>query len=185
MSRIKLVLAGLVTFVVLGVVGTMIVNHMRSIARNQGYQPVQPIAYSHKIHAGDNQMNCLYCHFAAERGRHAGVPPTELCMNCHSVIKADSPEIQKIYAALEKNEPIKWAKVHHLPDHAYFNHSQHVNVGKISCQECHGEVQTMDVVRQEKPLTMGWCLDCHRAKGIAQPNPKVTATGSNCSSCHF
>src|SRR5690606_8602751 len=106
----------------------------------EGYAPVQPISFSHKVHAGDNQIACVYCHYSAEQGRHAGIPPAELCMNCHTHVKKDSPEVGKINEALVQNKNIEWEKVHHLPDFAYFNHSQHVRVGNVSCQECHGDV---------------------------------------------
>ncbi len=161
------------------------VSNIQKIGSNQGYEPTQPIKFSHKTHAGQNKIACLYCHFAAEKGRSAGIPPTQLCMNCHSKILPDSPEIQKIVKAIDSNEGIKWNKVHALPDHAYFNHSQHVINGKVSCQTCHGAVETMSRVKQEKNMSMGWCLDCHRASGIASPNESVSKTGANCASCHY
>ncbi len=177
-------------------VGSQLISKARSVGVNQGYEPDQPIAYSHKIHAGDNQISCLYCHVGADKGRHAGIPSANICMNCHVKIKTDSPEIKKIKTALEQNKPIEWVKVHRLPDFAYFNHSQHVTSG-VNCQECHGEVQTMTRLRQEKPLTMGWCIDCHRAKGIVSPqghpdiknkNPQEfmkAIGGVDCAKCHY
>ncbi len=126
-----------------------------------GYQPVQPVAYSHKLHAGQLGIDCRYCHFNVERGRHAGVPPTEVCMNCHSMVKTNSPEIKKIVAAHEAGVPIKWVQIHKLADFAYFDHSAHVNKG-VSCVACHGRIDQMDEVRAVKPLSMGWCLECHR-----------------------
>jgi hypothetical protein len=126
-----------------------------------GYQPVQPVAYSHKLHAGQLGLDCRYCHFNVERGRHAGVPPTDVCMNCHTLVKTSSPEIQKIREAHEQGVPIKWVRVHKLPDFAYFDHSAHVNKG-VSCVVCHGRVDQMDEVRVVAPLSMGWCLECHR-----------------------
>lgn len=126
-----------------------------------GYQPVQPVAYSHKLHAGQLGIDCRYCHFNVERGRYAGVPPTEVCMNCHSMVKTNSPEIKKIAEANEKHVPIKWVRIHKLPDFAYFDHSAHVNKG-VSCVVCHGRIDQMDEVRAMKPLSMGWCLECHR-----------------------
>lgn len=128
---------------------------------NQGYQPKQPVAYSHAIHAGTLEIACGYCHFGAERSRFAGIPPTAVCMNCHTMIKPESPEIQKLAAAMKDNKPIEWLKVHWLPDHVYFNHSAHVNAD-IACQTCHGPVENMTVVKQWAPLTMGWCVNCHR-----------------------
>lgn len=152
---------------------------------NKGYMPVQPINFSHKIHAGENKIACMYCHFAAEKGRHAGIPPVELCMNCHTKIRPDSPEIAKVKKALDEEKTIEWKKVNHFPDYAYFNHSQHVQVGKISCQECHGQVQDMTIVQQKKELNMGWCLDCHRSKGIAPPDDHKSKAGGDCARCHY
>ncbi len=132
-----------------------------------GYQPVQPIAFSHKLHAGDLGLDCRYCHYNVEQGRHAGVPPTETCLNCHSLVKTDSPEIRKILDAHEAGLPIQWVRVHKLADFAYFDHSAHVNKG-VSCVECHGRVDQMEEVRAVAPLSMSWCLDCHR-----NPAPRI------------
>lgn len=167
----------------LGVVKT--VQFARSIDFTEGYAPVQPIKFSHRIHAGDNQIACVYCHFSAEQGRHAGIPPAEVCMNCHKIVKKDSPEVVKVKDALENKKNIQWEKVHHFPDFAYFNHSQHVRVGKVACQECHGEVQTMDVMKQTGNLSMGWCLDCHRKREIAPPEDHKTRAGGDCAKCHY
>ncbi len=161
-----------------------------SVGVDQGYQPIQPIAFSHKIHSGDNKIECQYCHSSAKHSKHSGIPSVNVCMNCHMNIaevadntvlvteektyrKADlDKEIQKIYKAagwdpdnLEytgKTEPIKWVRIHNLPDFAYFNHSQHVTVAGLECQKCHGPVETMEEMYQFSPLTMGWCIDCHR-----------------------
>ncbi len=161
-----------------------------SVGVDQGYQPIQPIAFSHKIHAGDNQIDCQYCHSSAKHSKHSGIPSVNVCMNCHKNIsevaentvlvteektyrKADlDKEIQKIYKAAGWNsetleytgetEPIKWIRIHNLPDFAYFNHSQHVTVAGVACQKCHGPVETMEELYQFSPLTMGWCIDCHR-----------------------
>ncbi len=142
----------------------------------QGYAPEQPIKFSHQIHAGQNQIACVYCHSGVEKSKHANIPSANVCMNCHAYIQ-EGPvdgkvEIGKIYAALDYNpetrvygpnkKPIEWIRVHNLPDHVYFNHSQHVKVGKIECTECHGPVDSMAVIQQYSPLTMGWCIDCHR-----------------------
>ncbi|RDV13130.1 cytochrome C [Pontibacter diazotrophicus] len=132
------------------------------IGIQQGYQPRQPIAFSHKLHAGEHQINCNYCHTTVYKSKSASIPSANICMNCHSQIQTESPEIQKIYRAIERNRPIEWVRVHNLPDLAYFNHSQHTQVGGIECQTCHGPIQEMDVVYQYSPLTMGWCIDCHR-----------------------
>ncbi len=149
---------------------------LASIGVYEGYKPEQPIWFSHKIHAGQNQVNCVYCHNSAEKSKHAGIPTANVCMNCHTAIQKGSitgeEEINKIYAAVGwdketrsytgEEKPIKWVKVHNLPDHVYFNHSQHVVVGEIECEECHGEVKEMTVAQQHAPLTMGWCINCHR-----------------------
>lgn len=129
---------------------------------NVGYQPEQPVHYSHKLHAGEMGMDCRYCHFNVERGAHAGVPPTEVCMNCHDLVKTTSPEIIKIREAFISGRPIPWVRVHKLPEFAYFNHSAHVNKG-VSCVSCHGRVDQMEVVREVEPLSMSWCIECHRA----------------------
>lgn len=173
---------------VLGFLASMVIREARRVGVNQGYEPDQPIAYSHKVHAGDNKIPCLYCHFGAEQGRHAGIPPANICFNCHNKIKADSPEIKKIKEAMEKNQPIQWIKVHRLPDFAYFNHSQHVvagkpDSGKVPCQECHGPVETMTRMRQDKDLTMGWCLDCHRSDRSDKFDSSDTK--QDCSKCHY
>ncbi len=142
-----------------------------------GYQPEQPIKFSHEIHAGQNAIDCNYCHSSARHSKHAGIPSANVCMNCHKAISegpSGKEEIQKIYDAVgwdaEKGayiegyaeKPIQWIKVHNLPDHVYFNHSQHVTVGKVACEKCHGEVKELTVGKQNEPLTMGWCVNCHR-----------------------
>ncbi|MBI3019552.1 MAG: cytochrome c3 family protein [Deltaproteobacteria bacterium] len=137
-----------------------------------GYAPQQPIAYSHKLHAGDLQISCFYCHGNAEKLPSATIPPTQVCMNCHSIVKRGSPEVQKIVESYEKNKPIKWVRVHKLPDFVHFKHNVHVKAG-ISCFDCHGKIYEMEVVRQEKPLSMGWCLDCHRKETPLTQSPRV------------
>ena len=126
-----------------------------------GYKPVQPIEFSHAKHVKGLGMDCRYCHFQVERSPFAGVPTTETCMNCHSQVKTDSPEIKKLQDYHEKGIPVPWVRVHKLPEYAYFNHSAHVNKG-VSCIECHGRVDQMREVMQKKSLSMGFCLDCHR-----------------------
>jgi len=148
----------------------------------KGYHPEQPIKFSHKIHAGDNAIACQYCHNSVEKSRHAGIPTVNICMNCHKGIQegavTGTKEISKIYAAagfdpkagtydVSKQNPIQWIKVHNLPDHVYFNHSQHVVVGKIECAQCHGDVKAMTTVEQKSPLTMKWCIECHRKTEVA------------------
>jgi cytochrome c2 len=148
----------------------------------KGYKPEQPIKFSHKLHAGENGIACQYCHNSVEKSKHAGLPTVNVCMNCHKGIsngpQYGETEIAKIYAAAgfdlksgtydeKKSNPIKWIKVHNLPDHVYFNHSQHVVVGKQECTTCHGEIKEMTVAEQKAPLTMGWCIDCHRKTEVA------------------
>ena len=128
---------------------------------NVGYQPKQPIPYSHQFHAGELGIDCRYCHSQVEKAAHSNIPSSETCLNCHNQIKKNSPHIIKLRKSVANNTPIKWVKVHQLPDYAYFNHSRHVNSG-IGCATCHGRVDKMKVVHQAQPLSMGWCLDCHR-----------------------
>lgn len=156
---------------------------------NQGYMPVQPIHYSHKIHSGDNKIDCNYCHSSAKVSKHSGIPSLNICMNCHKSIyeyngetteeyskEFYDGEIQKLYKAVgwddEAQEytgvtyPVKWVRIHNLPDHAYFNHSQHVSVAGIECKTCHGPVEEMEIMYQHSPLTMGWCINCHRETDV-------------------
>ena len=126
-----------------------------------GYAPEQPVAFSHKLHAGDLGLDCRYCHNTVERGARAAVPPTQTCMNCHGIVLADSPKLALVRTSFESNEPIGWVRVHMLPDYAYFDHSVHVAAG-VGCASCHGRIDQMNTVHQSKPLSMSWCLDCHR-----------------------
>ncbi|MBD3749800.1 MAG: c-type cytochrome [Sphingobacteriales bacterium] len=188
----------------------------------QGYQPVQPIKFSHELHAGTNQIQCQYCHSGAWKSKNATIPSLNICMNCHKYVQATekyggkiSPEIQKIYSALDYDsqtqkygdqpKPIEWVRIHNLPDLAYFNHSQHVKVAGIECQKCHGPIETMKEVYQYSPLTMKWCINCHKEtqvnyKGNAyydnlvayhdkiKKGEKVTAAvlgGIECGKCHY
>lgn len=152
----------LVIFLFTAIAFKAVITGLFSIGVQKNYAPKQPIAFSHKIHAGQYEIDCNYCHTGVQKSKNANIPSPNICMNCHSSIKTDSKEIQKIYAAVETNTPIEWVRVHNLPDLAYFNHSQHVNVGGVECQTCHGPIEEMDVVRQHSLLTMGWCIDCHR-----------------------
>ncbi len=148
----------------------------------KGYKPEQPIKFSHKLHAADNEIACQYCHSSVEKSRHAGIPSVNICMNCHKGIQSGpqykEKEIAKIYEAAgfdpktstydkTKESPLAWIKVHNLPDHVYFNHSQHVVVGQIKCETCHGDVKAMTVAEQKNPLTMKWCIECHRQTEVA------------------
>ncbi|MDB5112312.1 MAG: cytochrome [Mucilaginibacter sp.] len=181
-----------------------------------GYQPVQPIKFPHDLHAGVMKINCQYCHSGAYKSKNASIPSLNVCMNCHKVVKTESPEIHKIYDALgydsqtqkydsTKAKPIQWVRIHNLPDFAYFNHSQHVKVAGLKCQQCHGPVETMKEVYQYSPLTMKWCIQCHKRtdvnmKGNAyyekmvavheliKRNGRVTEAmmgGIECGKCHY
>ena len=163
-------------------------GYLSQIGVDQGYEPVQPIHYSHRIHAGENGIDCKYCHSSARVSKHSGIPSLNICMNCHKSIYQVAEEtqqegineygvdynaeIKKLYKAVGwdeaeqkytgNTEPVKWIRIHNLPDFAYFNHSQHVEVAGVQCQTCHGPVETMEVMYQHAPLTMGWCINCHR-----------------------
>ncbi|WP_072401005.1 c-type cytochrome [Flaviramulus basaltis] len=164
-------------------------GYLSQVGVDQGYQPVQPIHFSHKIHAGDNGIDCKYCHSSARVSKTSGIPSLNVCMNCHKSIYEyngeTSPEyskdfydgeIQKLYAAAGwsdadqkytgDSQPVKWVRIHNLPDFAYFNHSQHVTVAGVECQTCHGPVEEMEEVYQFAPLTMGWCINCHRVTNV-------------------
>lgn len=157
---------GIVAFVFGIFVLKSVIDGLYDVGIQQGYAPKQPIAFSHKLHAGQYQIDCNYCHTGVRKGKSANIPSANICMNCHGQILTESPEIQKIYAAIENNRPIEWVRVHNLPDLAYFNHAQHVAVGGQECQTCHGEVQAMEVVEQYAPLTMGWCINCHKETNV-------------------
>lgn len=147
---------------VLGGVLTLVVWYYFSPKHTDvGYAPVQPVPYSHKLHAGDLGIDCRYCHASVEKSAHATVPPTQTCMNCHTVIKPKSERLAPVRASWESGLPIPWVRIHKVPDYAYFDHSRHVARG-VGCVSCHGRVDQMEVVRQMEPLSMGWCLDCHR-----------------------
>lgn len=183
----------------------------------QDYEPEQPLAYSHRLHAGELQVPCLYCHFGAERSRHAGIPPANVCMNCHTVVTAPmgavraedeaaarekrqprrivSAELAKLYAAMGLDgqqqpdpalspRPIRWVRIHNLPDFAYFDHRPHVKAG-VECQTCHGPVEQMERVRQVQPLSMGWCVNCHRDVNAGGVHGKPVYASIDCVSCHY
>ncbi|AFL80403.1 cytochrome c2 [Aequorivita sublithincola DSM 14238] len=172
---------------------------LMQVGIDQGYAPVQPIHYSHRIHAGDNQIDCNYCHSSARKSKHSGIPSLNVCMNCHKNIGEVAPEtateeyskefydgeIAKLYKAVGwdaenqaytgKTEPVKWVRIHNLPDFVYFNHSQHVTVAGVACQTCHGEIQEMEIVEQFAPLTMGWCISCHKETNVNLENNEYYA----------
>lgn len=168
----------ILSFIVVIIVMKFIFDALMGVGVTTNYQPEQPIAFSHKIHAGDHQIDCNYCHSSARNSQTAGIPSANVCMNCHANITSGTntgiAEIQKIYDAIGYNperreyiedyeqKEIQWVRIHNLPDLAYFNHSQHVSVGGVECQECHGPVEEMDVVYQHSELTMGWCVNCHK-----------------------
>jgi len=206
---------GISLFLFLAIALKLVIDGLYSVGIQQGYQPKQPIAFSHSLHAGQYEIQCQYCHTGVMKGKSANIPSANICMNCHQQVKTESPEIQKIYAAIDfdpetqtygnNKKPIEWVRIHNLPDLAYFNHAQHVNVGGLECQTCHGEIQNMEVVYQHSKLTMGWCINCHRetqvnAQGNAyydkllelhdSENPdeplKVEDIGGlECSKCHY
>ncbi|WP_240432910.1 c-type cytochrome [Taibaiella koreensis] len=236
--RSKVTIA-IVSIILMCLAGYWIVNGAVNTGRQQNYMPKQPIFYSHKVHAGVNQINCLYCHAGAEKSRQAMIPSTNVCMNCHKQISEytgeeklvtyegkevnGTEEIHKLYKAAgwdaEKKQyirdaagnikatPIEWIKIHNLPDHVYFNHSQHVAVGKVQCQSCHGAIQEMDEVHQASDLSMGWCINCHRQTAVqfkendyysifqkyhdeikSGKREKVTEAelgGTECQKCHY
>lgn len=169
--------------------GYYVFGWMMQLGIDQGYQPVQPIHFSHKIHAGDNKIDCKFCHSSARVSKTSGIPALNVCMNCHKSIfeyngettpehskEFYDGEIMKLYAAAGwddaeqqytgDEQPVKWVRIHNLPDFVYFNHSQHVSVGNQECQTCHGPVEEMEVMYQYSPLTMSWCVDCHRTTNI-------------------
>ncbi|MGA2498108.1 MAG: cytochrome c3 family protein [Tepidisphaeraceae bacterium] len=139
-----------------------------------GYQPRQPVPYSHAVHAGRLGIDCRYCHTTVETSAFAALPPTQVCMNCHTGIKPDSPDLKPIMESWKSGMPVQWARVHRLPDYVYFNHSAHVSHG-VGCASCHGRVDHMDEVYQDQPLSMGWCLECHREpEQHLRPRDQVT-----------
>ena len=162
----------IVVFLFTAIVLKSVIDGLYSVGVQQGYAPTQPIAFSHKMHAGQYQIQCQYCHTGVMQSASANIPSANICMNCHlSIVKLTdatelSVEIQKIRDAITNDQPIEWIRVHNLPDLAYFNHSQHYNVGGIECQTCHGIIEEMEVVEQFSNLTMGWCIDCHRTNEI-------------------
>ncbi len=220
----------LVTAILLLLSGAYFVyGFLMQVGVDQDYEPIQPIHYSHRIHAGDNEINCKYCHSAARVSKNAGIPSLNVCMNCHKSIAevaetTATPEyskafydeqIQKLYTAVGwdkttqsytgKTQPVKWVRIHNLPDFVYFNHSQHVTVAGVECQTCHGPVQEYEIQKQFAPLTMGWCIDCHRKTDVKMEGneyytkvheqlskkygvDKLTAAqmgGLECGKCHY
>ena len=126
-----------------------------------GYQPTQPVPFSHQLHAGELELDCRYCHAQVERSSVASVPPTQVCMNCHQLVARDSEKLAVIRDSIDNDRPVEWIRVHKIPEYAYFDHSLHLRAG-VGCSSCHGDIRSMEVVTQMKPLSMSWCLDCHR-----------------------
>lgn len=194
------------------------IGAIRLPGNHQAFEPIQPIAYSHRLHAGELAIPCVYCHSGAERSRYAGIPAASTCMNCHKFITAPralvraeedlakkekrqpkrvvSPELGKLYASLALDpltmkrdsakpmQPIAWARIHRVPDFVYFDHRAHVNAG-VACQSCHGQIETMERVRQTETLSMGWCIDCHRGTSGAFAGDKPAKAPTDCVTCHY
>jgi len=190
--RLPLLFCGVIGMGLAGGVGAW---QLSRIGIHEGYSPEQPIAFPHKVHAGDNKIPCLYCHYAARTSRHAGIPPASVCMNCHIMLEKQTAAIEKLKEAVQQQRPIVWVKVHNLPDFVYFNHSEHVLSG-VACQRCHGPVQSMDRMTQVAPLTMGWCLQCHREHAdirtgefqraaLSLSHKQKPMAGLDCDSCHY
>ncbi|MFZ4862065.1 cytochrome c3 family protein [Sphingobacterium sp. Mn56C] len=214
-------LVGFAALMVVALLAVLGWQTMWNVGVHTGYKPVQPIKFSHQIHAGVNQIECQYCHGGAFKSKNASIPSANVCMNCHNTITAAdhyngeiSPELLKLYRAVDWNpdtrtygentRPIEWVRIHNLPDFAYFNHSQHVVVAGVECQTCHGPIETMEEVYQYSPLTMKWCVDCHRTTEVNTDNKyydqlieaheklkkgeKMTAAmigGLECGKCHY
>ena len=211
---------GMVVFIFTIIVLKTLIDGAFTIGVQQGYQPTQPIAFSHELHAGQYEIDCQYCHTGVRKSKSANIPSPNICMNCHSQIKnvggedGVSEEIAKIYAAIDydpetqtygnNTKPIEWVRVHNLPDLAYFNHSQHVNVADLECETCHGPIKEMEVVYQYSNLTMGWCINCHRETDVntkgneyydklvklhsqqsKEPMKVEDIGGLECSKCHY
>ncbi len=160
------------------------ISDFHLVGNHQDYQPAQPIAYSHRLHAGQLNIQCQYCHTGAAESRHATIPSLSTCMKCHETVKgtteAGTAEIARFTDMYRKNEPVAWVRVHNIPDFVYFNHSAHVT-SNVPCQTCHGNVQDMAVVKQFADLSMGWCVNCHRTENAN--NPKLNAP-VDCDACH-
>lgn len=158
--------AVLILLVSISLQAKMITEAAIRLGRSQNYAPDQPIKFSHKVHAGVNKIDCKYCHSTAEYSKSAGIPAMELCMNCHVLVREGARsgkfEIAKVVEANETKKPVEWIRLHNLPDHVFFSHAQHVSIAKVDCQKCHGQVQEMDIMRQNSDLSMGWCINCHR-----------------------
>jgi hypothetical protein len=157
------------------IINTLVIDAI-ALGHSKDYAPFQPIKFSHAVHAGQNGTDCIYCHSSAPYSKIAGIPPENVCMNCHLMVRngtrSGATEIAKIISAFEAKKPIEWIRVYNLPDHVFFSHAQHISVGEVKCQECHGKVEEMNVIKQVGDLSMGWCINCHRTKKINIHNNK-------------
>ena len=177
-------------FALLSLFVYLLTNNKISLFYNDGYQPDQPIPFSHKLHAGQYKIDCRYCHAGVDVSKHSSLPSLNVCMNCHLTVKTDSPWIKKMTEAYSENKPIAWQKVHLLPDHVKFSHFHHIKAGK-DCATCHGPVENMEVVYQYKSLSMGWCVNCHRQAPDDNKLLQDLKEGGhsqapvNCSTCHY
>ncbi len=203
---------GILAFILIAVMMKAGIDQLYLVGVQQGYAPDQPVWFSHKVHAGTYQIDCNYCHTGAQISANASIPAVNICMNCHNPEKGGiitgtitgDVELKKVIDAYQNNEPIQWVRIHNLPDLSYFNHAQHVNVGGVDCETCHGQVEEMDVVQQHASLTMGWCIDCHRTTPLnVQGNEYydelmrmheqlgkeallvLDIGGTECSKCHY
>ena len=163
-------------------VAAFVISYNLKIGSVSYISPVQPIPFSHKVHAGDNNIPCLYCHIYSDKSTVSGVPDVQRCMGCHNVIKTDSTLIQKLTSYWDKKEPIRWMKVYNLPDYVYFSHKRHAR-GGVRCEVCHGDVAKMDIITRVSSLKMGWCIDCH-TKGAVAIIGREVRNGRDCSTCH-
>jgi membrane protein implicated in regulation of membrane protease activity len=183
----------------------MLYKNAQDLGTQVGYAPEQPIKFNHKLHAGQYGIQCQYCHTGVDKAKNASLPSISTCMNCHNYIKSGpqygTKEIAKIENAYNNNVPVQWVRIHNLPDHVFFSHQQHVNAGKLSCENCHGRVQEMERVQQVSTLEMGWCINCHRETKVDSTNAYYKATfdftkyhknltigqlgGVECSKCHY
>lgn len=201
---LTIVLAVAVVFCALALVPRLMATRLPGDHR--GFEPSQPVEFSHRLHSGELAVPCLYCHSGAERSRYAGIPAASTCMNCHRFVKAKratvraeeelakkerrkprlvvSPEVQKIEVAVKTARPLRWTRIHQLPDFVYFDHRPHVSAG-VACQKCHGPVETMERVRQIESLNMGWCVNCHRGRDGTRLAGLPVKASSDCSVCHL
>ncbi len=208
LSKYKFVNIALI-LLALAMIGKIVRDELLIMGRSLGYEPEQPIKFSHKVHSGENKIQCIYCHTGVYESKYASIPPVSICLNCHNVITRGTNtaemEIDKIHESVNSGKPVRWVKVYNLPKHVFFSHAQHVKVGKIECKTCHGDVASMGRIQQVVDLSMGWCVNCHRETKVDFDNKyytsyklhedlksgkisKVTAQdigANNCQKCHY